>query len=72
MDYLSPLDAGFLDAEDADKHASLAIASVVIVAGPADAQSGPWPSIQTRTGELGEGRQNPPAGLRPGRRRRRG
>jgi WS/DGAT/MGAT family acyltransferase len=38
MDYLSPLDAGFLDAEDADKHASLAIASVVIVAGPAPSQ----------------------------------
>ena len=38
MDYLSPLDAGFLDAEDADKHSSLAIASVVIVAGPAPSQ----------------------------------
>jgi diacylglycerol O-acyltransferase len=38
MDYLSPLDAGFLDAEDADKHSSLAIASVVVVAGPAPSQ----------------------------------
>ena len=38
MEDLSPLDAGFLDAEDADKHASLAIASVVIVAGPPPSQ----------------------------------
>jgi diacylglycerol O-acyltransferase len=34
MEYLSPLDAGFLDAEDEDRHASLAIASVAIVEGP--------------------------------------
>jgi len=34
MDYLSPLDAAFLDAEDEDRHASLAIASMAIVEGP--------------------------------------
>ncbi|MCX2951450.1 wax ester/triacylglycerol synthase family O-acyltransferase [Lentzea sp. NEAU-D7] len=35
MDHLSPLDAAFLDIEDADPHASLAIASVAVVEGPA-------------------------------------
>ena len=34
MDRLSPLDAAFLDAEDADPHANLAIASVAIMEGP--------------------------------------
>ncbi|HEX6498903.1 MAG TPA: wax ester/triacylglycerol synthase family O-acyltransferase [Micromonosporaceae bacterium] len=34
MEHLSPLDAGFLDAEDEDRHASLAIASVAVVEGP--------------------------------------
>ena len=34
MDQLSPLDAAFLDAEDTDRHASLAIASVAVIAGP--------------------------------------
>jgi diacylglycerol O-acyltransferase len=32
---MSPLDAGFLDMEDADRHASLAIASVAVFEGPA-------------------------------------
>ena len=36
MEYLSPLDSGFLDAEDEDRHASLA--SVAIVEGPAPSQ----------------------------------
>ncbi|GAB2817511.1 wax ester/triacylglycerol synthase family O-acyltransferase [Lentzea nigeriaca] len=34
MDQLSPLDAAFLEVEDADPHASLAIASVAVVEGP--------------------------------------
>lgn len=34
MEHLSPLDAGFLDAEDEDRHASLSIASVAVVEGP--------------------------------------
>jgi diacylglycerol O-acyltransferase len=38
MEYLSPLDAAFLDAEDEDRHASLAIASVAIVEGPPPSQ----------------------------------
>jgi WS/DGAT/MGAT family acyltransferase len=35
MEHMSPLDALFLDAEDEDRHASLAIASVAVVEGPA-------------------------------------
>jgi WS/DGAT/MGAT family acyltransferase len=35
MERMSPLDAGFLDLEDADRHASLAIASIAILEGPA-------------------------------------
>lgn len=38
MDRLSPLDAIFLDAEDADPHVSLAIGSVGVLAGPAPSQ----------------------------------
>ncbi|MEU4421515.1 wax ester/triacylglycerol synthase family O-acyltransferase [Actinoplanes sp. NPDC024001] len=38
MEYLSPLDASFLDAEDEDTHASLAIASVAVLEGPAPTQ----------------------------------
>ncbi|GAA0504684.1 diacylglycerol O-acyltransferase [Paractinoplanes deccanensis] len=38
-DYLSPLDASFLDAEDQDPHASLAIASVAVLDGPAPGQA---------------------------------
>jgi WS/DGAT/MGAT family acyltransferase len=38
MDQLSPLDAAFLEVEDADPHASLAIASVAVVEGPAPSQ----------------------------------
>jgi WS/DGAT/MGAT family acyltransferase len=34
MDYLSPLDASFLDAEDGDPNASLAIASIAVLDGP--------------------------------------
>lgn len=35
MDRLSPLDAGFIDIEDQDRHASLAIASIAVFEGPA-------------------------------------
>ena len=35
MDRLNPLDAAFLEVEDADPHASLAIASIAVVEGPA-------------------------------------
>ncbi len=38
MDHLSPLDASFLDLEDQDPHASLAIASVAVIDGPAPSQ----------------------------------
>jgi diacylglycerol O-acyltransferase len=39
VEYLSPLDASFLDAEDGDRHASLAIASVAVADGPAPGQA---------------------------------
>ncbi|WP_205650695.1 WS/DGAT/MGAT family O-acyltransferase [Actinoplanes solisilvae] len=39
VDYLSPLDTSFLDAEDEDPHASLAIASVAVLDGPAPSQA---------------------------------
>lgn len=39
MEYLSPLDASFLDAEDEDRHASLAIASIAVIDGPAPSQA---------------------------------
>jgi WS/DGAT/MGAT family acyltransferase len=38
MDRLNPLDAVFVDAEDTDPHASLAIASVAVFEGPAPCQ----------------------------------
>ncbi len=34
MDHLSPLDAGFLEAEDSDPHVSLAVGVVSVIAGP--------------------------------------
>ena len=34
MDRLKPLDAAFIDAEDEDRHASLAIASIAVFEGP--------------------------------------
>jgi WS/DGAT/MGAT family acyltransferase len=39
VDYLSPLDASFLDIEDQDPHASLAISSVAVLDGPAPSQA---------------------------------
>ena len=38
MDHLSPLDASFLDLEDQDPHASLAIASIAVIDGPVPGQ----------------------------------
>src|SRR6266702_2389627 len=38
MDRLNPLDAVFVDAEDADPHTSMAIASIAVFEGPAPAQ----------------------------------
>jgi diacylglycerol O-acyltransferase len=38
LDRMSPLDAAFLDAEDEDKHASMAIAAVAVMEGPAPDQ----------------------------------
>jgi WS/DGAT/MGAT family acyltransferase len=39
VEYLSPLDTSFLDAEDGDPHASLAIASIAVLDGPAPSQA---------------------------------
>ena len=39
VEYLSPLDASFLDIEDEDPHASLAIASIAVLDGPAPSQA---------------------------------
>ena len=38
MDRLNPLDAVFVDAEDADPHVSMAIASIAVFEGPAPSQ----------------------------------
>jgi hypothetical protein len=34
MEYLSTLDAGFLEAEDTDPHVSLAVAALAVLGGP--------------------------------------
>ena len=34
MDHLTPLDAGFLQAEDSDRHISLAVGAAAVIAGP--------------------------------------
>jgi diacylglycerol O-acyltransferase / wax synthase len=34
MEHLSTLDAGFLEVEDSDRHVSLAIGSISVIAGP--------------------------------------
>jgi WS/DGAT/MGAT family acyltransferase len=39
VEYLSPLDASFLDVEDEDPHASLAIASIAVLDGPVPSQA---------------------------------
>jgi WS/DGAT/MGAT family acyltransferase len=48
VEYLSPLDASFLDVEDADPHASLAIASVAVADGPVPDQAEIAEAIRTR------------------------
>jgi len=47
MEQLTTLDAGFLQAEDSDPHASLAIGAVAVLAGP-------MPDFETLSAQLGE------------------
>ena len=44
MDRLNPLDAVFVDAEDADPHVSMAIASIAVFEGPAPPTRSSWPT----------------------------
>ena len=48
MEYLSPLDASFLDVEDEDPHASLAIASIAVLDGPPPGQAEFAEAIRSR------------------------
>jgi WS/DGAT/MGAT family acyltransferase len=48
VEYLSPLDASFLDAEDEDPNASLAIASIAVLDGPAPSQADFTAAIRAR------------------------
>ena len=48
MEYLSPLDASFLDVEDEDPHASLAIASIAVLDGPPPSQAEFTEAIRAR------------------------
>jgi len=48
LERLSPLDAAFLDAEDEDRHASLAIASVAVLEGPVPRQEDIVAAITSR------------------------
>jgi diacylglycerol O-acyltransferase len=57
MEHLSPLDAAFLDAEDEDRHASLAIASVAMFDGPAPSQDAIITAIGGRLGLVPRYRQ---------------
>lgn len=57
MERLSPLDAAFLDAEDADRHASLAIASVAVIEGPAPDQGELVRTIGARIAAIPRARQ---------------
>ncbi len=47
MDHLTTLDAGFLEAEDSDRHVSLAIGSLAVI-------DGPVPDFETLVATLGE------------------
>lgn len=49
---LSALDAGFLEAEDADRHASLAIGAVAILEGPAPEPTSFVSTIETRAQQI--------------------
>ncbi|MDX8141399.1 wax ester/triacylglycerol synthase family O-acyltransferase [Lentzea sp. BCCO 10_0061] len=57
MDDLSPLDAAFLEVEDADPHASLAIGSVAVVEGPAPSQDEFLALMRTKLPVLPRARQ---------------
>jgi WS/DGAT/MGAT family acyltransferase len=48
LDHMSPLDAAFLDAEDEDRHASMAIASVAVLEGPVPEQDDFVEAIRSR------------------------
>jgi diacylglycerol O-acyltransferase len=57
MEHLSPLDASFLDMEDEDAHASLAIASVAVVEGPPPPQAEFLPFLRGRLAHVPRYRQ---------------
>lgn len=57
MERLSPLDAAFLDLEDSDRHASLSIASVAVLAGPAPGQDEYVAAIGPRFAAIRRARQ---------------
>lgn len=57
MERLSPLDAAFLDLEDSDRHASLAIASVAVLAGPVPGQDEYVSAIGPRFAAIPRARQ---------------
>ena len=57
MERLSPLDAAFLDLEDSDRHASLAIASVAVLSGPAPGQEEYVAAIGPRFAAIRRARQ---------------
>ncbi len=57
MERLSPLDAAFLDLEDGDQHASLAIASVAVLSGPAPGQEEYVAAIGPRFAAIRRARQ---------------
>ncbi|HEU5469332.1 MAG TPA: wax ester/triacylglycerol synthase family O-acyltransferase [Actinophytocola sp.] len=57
MEQLSPLDAAFLEAEDTDRHASLAIASVAVIEGPPPSQKDYVATIGARLRAIPRARQ---------------
>jgi diacylglycerol O-acyltransferase len=57
VERLSPLDAAFLDLEDSDRHASLAIASVAVLRGPAPGQDEYVAAIGPRFAAIRRARQ---------------
>ncbi|GAB1516938.1 WS/DGAT/MGAT family O-acyltransferase [Actinophytocola sp. KF-1] len=57
MERLSPLDAAFLDLEDSDRHASLAIASVAVLSGPVPGQDEYVAAIGPRFAAIRRARQ---------------
>lgn len=59
FDRMSPLDAGFLDLEDEDPHASLAIASVAVLEGPVPSQEELLTAMEERLPLVSRYRQKP-------------